>query len=564
MARLHPTETAPPTTDRRLAPADRRAATALLQASAELLQSQNRVLELVARGASLHATLDLLLRSIEAQSPGMLSSILLLDDDGVHVRHAAAPGLPANYLRAIDGEPIGPRAGSCGTAAYRRAAVIVEDIATDPLWEAYRDLALSYGLRACWSTPIVDGQGQVLGTFAMYFETPGRPSAHHRHLIEVTTYTAAIAIVADRTRKELTRRQAQLEEAQQLAQLGSYDWDARTNTARRSKELCRIFGLQPEDFAATFEAYLARVHPADRAATQAIIEQSARDRTPFDFEERIVRPDGGVRHLRSQGRWIADDTGEPLKLVGICQDITERRQAEEQLRRSDELRIRNEELNAFGYMVSHDLKGPIRGIEGYARELARKHRDGLDDRGARCVDAIVACAQDLDRLVEELLRYSRVDAEPVAISDVDLVQLIDSILRDRRSTFLTNGIEVSVELSSVRVRSWERGLTQVLVNLIDNAIKFSKDATPPRIRIQSYECHQTTRITIADNGVGFDMKYHDRIFGLFSRLVQHDEFEGTGAGLAIVKKIVERLGGTVWAESTPGADTVFFVELPRD
>jgi GAF domain len=123
----------------------------------DLLERQNEVLALVVRGAPLSDTLEVLLRAIEAPADGMLCSILLLDKDGIHVRHGAAPSLPESYIRAIDGERIGPIAGSCGTAAYRREPVIVEDIATDPLWAPYREVALAHGLRACWSTPMLDG-----------------------------------------------------------------------------------------------------------------------------------------------------------------------------------------------------------------------------------------------------------------------------------------------------------------------------------------------------------------------------------------------------------------------
>jgi PAS domain S-box-containing protein len=319
-----PTEQARSAADRPAPLTESRTAAAVFDAAAEVLHSQNRVLELVVRGAPLNETLDLYLRSIELQSPGMLSSILLLDEDGVHVRHAAAPSLPDSYVRAIDGQPIGPNAGSCGTAAHRREAVIVEDIATDPLWTAYRDGALTHGLRACWSTPIFDSQQRVLGTFALYFRTPGRPSPRHRHLIGVTTHTAALAIVAHRDRQEAARRLGQFEEAQRLAELGSYDWDVRSGRVRRSKELCRIFGMSPDEFRPTMEAYFERVHPDDRATTTITIERSEQERKPFDFEERIVRPDGEVRHLRSQGNWITDPGGESERLVGVSQDITER------------------------------------------------------------------------------------------------------------------------------------------------------------------------------------------------------------------------------------------------
>ena len=142
-------------------------------------------------GEPLSKTLTLLLGGIEAQHPEMLCSILILDAEGVHVRHAAAPRLPNGFTRAVDGASIGPSAGSCGTAAYRREPVIVDDIASDPLWADYRDLALQYDLRACWSTPIFDRQWQVLGTFALYFRTLARPNRLHSDIIRTATYTAS-------------------------------------------------------------------------------------------------------------------------------------------------------------------------------------------------------------------------------------------------------------------------------------------------------------------------------------------------------------------------------------
>jgi PAS domain S-box-containing protein len=532
----------------------------------EILACQNRVLELVARGTPLGVTLDVLVRAIEGLCPDMLGSILLLDQDGQHMRHGAAPSLPAEYTRAIDGEPIGPHAGSCGTAAFRRKPVIVEDIATDPLWEPYRPIALANGLRACWSTPIFDGQRGVLGTFALYFRTPKSPTARHLQLIDVTTYTAAIAIVQHRESQEAKRREIQLAEAQRLALLGSYEWDVRTNAVHRSEELCRIFGLRPEEFAPTFEAYLERVHPEDRDHTREIVERSALARSAFEFEERIIRPDGSVRRLRSQGHWISSNDGPSMQadtLVGICQDITERRIAEEQLRRSEELRVRNEELKAFAYMVSHDLKAPLRSIAGYARELERQHRGGLAPRGQRCVDKILGSVQSLDRLIEDLLHYSRLDAETATRTAVDVSRVVDDILRDLGTRIAAHHTDVNVRVPAVTVRTWKRGLVQILTNLIDNALKYSRDAEPPRVRISCEERGDALRIVIADNGIGFDMAYHDRMFGLFHRLVRQDEYEGTGAGLAIVRKIADRIGANVWAESSPGAGATFYLELPR-
>src|SRR5262249_54837913 len=161
------------------------------------------------------------------------------------------------------------------------------------------------------------------------------------------------------------------------------------------------------------------------------------------------------------------------------------------------------------------------------------------ERALFCLQQILTATHNLDRLIEDLLHYSRLDAETPTDTEVNLAHLVEAILRDRKPMILAQSAEVAVSLSLTSVRTWERGLLQVLTNLIENALKYSRDARPPYIHIASQELSNAFQIMIADNGIGFDMKYHDRIFGLFNRLVRQEEFEGTGAGLAIVKKVVE-------------------------
>jgi GAF domain-containing protein len=155
---------------------------------------QERIKEMIANDAPLNEILSNLVLMIEAQSPEMLCSILLISDDGNHVRHAVAPSLPENYIKVIDGSPIGPKHGSCGTAMYRGKPVIVSDISTDPLWEEYRNFAWAIDVAACWSTPIMSSKGKVLGSFAMYYREPRTPKDEERHLTDVATKLAAVAI----------------------------------------------------------------------------------------------------------------------------------------------------------------------------------------------------------------------------------------------------------------------------------------------------------------------------------------------------------------------------------
>lgn len=173
--------------------------------SAEALRNaHNKVLELAIGDSPLETTLSELIRIVETSSKtGMLGSILLLDQDGKHLRTGAAPSLPVPYMAAIDGAEIGPCAGSCGTAAYMAAAVFVSDIATDPLWADYKDLALSHGLRACWSIPILTRGRQVLGTFAMYHREPREPTIRDLMLVDLVTQTAALVIDRERAHEAL-------------------------------------------------------------------------------------------------------------------------------------------------------------------------------------------------------------------------------------------------------------------------------------------------------------------------------------------------------------------------
>jgi GAF domain-containing protein len=162
--------------------------------SEQFLAEQARIEQMIAANAPLQEILSQLLLMIEAQSPEMIGSILLLSEDGNHVKHAVAPSLPQNYVRVIDGSPIGPKHGSCGTAMFRGKPVIVTDIATDPLWEEYRGFASAIDVAACWSTPIMSSKGKVLGSFAMYYREPRTPTGEESHLTNIATKLAGRAI----------------------------------------------------------------------------------------------------------------------------------------------------------------------------------------------------------------------------------------------------------------------------------------------------------------------------------------------------------------------------------
>ena len=277
---------------------------------------------------------------------------------------------------------------------------------------------------------------------------------------------------------------------------------------------------------------------------------------PNEYEWTYIRKDGSRLPVLLTITAFRDAAGEITGFLGLAADLSERKRAEQLLR------AKNEELKTFAYTVSHDLKAPLRGIAGYAQELERRHKEGLADRAQFCITQIITATKNLDNLIEDLLKYSRLDTDTPTLSEVNLPDLVQSILRDRNLMLTELNVEVSSDIPPLTLTIWQRGLHQVLSNLIDNAIKYSRQAQPPRLTIRAIAAGGRCRVSVADNGIGFDMKYHDRIFGLFNRLVRADEFEGTGIGLAIVKKLMEKLGGTIRAEASLGEGATFFIEFP--
>ncbi len=298
-----------------------------------ILFCQTRVLEMIATGAALTETLDTMLRLIEKFATGMLTSVLLLDADGRRVRHAAAPSLPEAFNRAVDGEPIGPSSGSCGTAAFRREPVIVEDIATDPLWADYRELALAHGLRACWSTPIFDEQQQVLGTFAIYYREPGLPTALHRRCIELATHLAAVAISRHHAVTALQRQHLLLSAvvegtsdaifAKDLA--GRYQIINSAGAQALGKAVAEVIGRTDEELLPSEVAQRFRQTDEEVIASGQRVLQ----------EEQAVLP-GGTRYFLANKTPWRDPAGALIGIIGISRDITVSKQAEVALRESEE------------------------------------------------------------------------------------------------------------------------------------------------------------------------------------------------------------------------------------
>ncbi|HZT80031.1 MAG TPA: PAS domain-containing protein, partial [Gemmataceae bacterium] len=383
-----------------------------------LLTGQKRVLEGIARGEPLPDILDALARLVEGEYPGSLCSVLLLD--GGRLRHGAAPNLPADYTRALDGLPIGPCAGSCGTAAYRGEPVVVADLAADPLWDGYRDLALRHGLRACWSVPVFSSVGRVLGTLAVYYRQPRRPApGEAAFAAEVAAYLAGIAVERARTEEALRQRAEQLAEANRhkeelLASLRASEEQFRTladsipQLAWMARPDGYLFwynrrwyeytGTTPEQMAGW--GWQSVHDPAELPRVLARWKAALASGEPWEDTFPLRRRDGELRWHLSRALPVRDDQGRVTRWFGTNTDITERMRMEAALREAD----RRKDL--FLATLAHELRNPLAPIRNAVQILRLPGTDAA--ARAQALEMMERQLRHLVRLLDDLMDVSRI------------------------------------------------------------------------------------------------------------------------------------------------------------
>ncbi len=530
------------------------------------------MLELIATGQSLDLVLNALVSGMEAQHPKMKASILLISEDGLHLKTAAAPHLPARYQQLVEQLiGIGPSAGSCGTACFRRARVVSKDIATDPLWAAYTEIAEQFELRACWSEPIFSRDGSVLGSFAMYYAEPRAPSTQELESINVAARLAAIAVDRARADDALRRNEERLKLALTASKMGTWDWEVERDYVSWSEGVAPLFGLPSDSFGHDFAAYLTLISEQDqgrvRAAIDAVLWGEAQD---YGVEHRVSWPDGSLHWLECKGRVYRRDDGTPTRMAGTVSDISERKRAELALRESEEQLRQSQKMEAIGRLaggVAHDFNNLLTAIGGYSSLALLEFP--LDDPRREYLEEIQRAGERGASLTKQLLASGRKQVLSPRLLDLNaLVDDLTSLLR----RVIGEDVELDWQRSSAPAVVYADAgqLEQVIMNLAVNA----RDAMPQggllaiassSVVIDAGDVRapegRFVRLSVSDSGHGMDEDTMARMFEPF--FTTKDPGKGTGLGLSTVYGIVQQLSGSIRARSVLGQGTQFEIYLPE-
>ena len=296
------------------------------------------ILERIATGAPLGEVMERSIRLIEEQYPQAIGSILLCSEDGRRLRHGAALNLPPAFIEAIDGIEVGPAAGSCGSAVFRNQPVVVTDIARDPQWEGYQDLAVRHGLRACWSLPIHSPGGRVLGAFAVYYPTSRAPGPGELELVQSSARMVGIALERGQSERVLRESEQRFKLVAKATTDAIWDWDLTTDALWWNDGMEALFGYPPEELEPGIESWTSRLHPEDLDRVvhgiHAVIDEGG---TNWSDEYRFRRRDGSYAFALDRGFIIRHESGKPLRMVGGMTDITNQKRAEKEARRAAEI-----------------------------------------------------------------------------------------------------------------------------------------------------------------------------------------------------------------------------------
>lgn len=540
-----------------------------LRLSAERLRRLAEVVENVAAVRDLPSLATIVLRAVRELTCADGATLVLRDGDQCHYVDENAIGPLWKGLRF----PL----ESCisGWTMLHAEAAVIEDIYVDPRipYAAYRPTFVN----SLVMTPV--GRQNPVAAIGCYWADRHKASTEEFELQLALADAASVGLanielyrgMAD-ARQVAEQSAAILKEAQRLAGLGNWIWDLQTDRHTWSEEIYRIFGLDPTLPPATYPEVQKYFTPESWTRLATAVEKSLAEGTPYQCDAELVRPDGSHRWIIARGEATPDSSGKVINLHGTVQDITARKQAEEEIRclntdlerrvlaRTAELTTANRELDSFSYAVSHDLRAPLRAMCGFSQALIEDYGSQLQGEARIYLEQIDIAGRKMSELIDGLLILSRSMRGELGNDAVDLSALSERLLAELMQSSPERQVAVQVE-TGLQAHGDVRMIEVMMRNLLDNAWKYTAHAPAPSIRVYAEERDGARCFCVADNGAGFDMAHANRLFQPFQRLHRQEEFPGIGIGLATVQRIVYRHGGVIEARGEPGKGAVFCFTL---
>jgi signal transduction histidine kinase len=522
---------------------------------------------LIRQGRPLPVVLTTLCQLFNATVKGYSSSILLLDRTGARVRNAAGSGLPASYLKQLEGRLVSWVETPFEATINAKTPVIVLDPVSDTLWEGQEaDPTAAPGLRLHEVSPILSLTGEPLGIFAVYQResNPDLPRCHPA-LIPQFTHVASAAIERMRSDAAIKRSAALLERTQQLSSTCCFSWRVETDKISWSKELCQLFELDPADVPVTLELIGARIHPEDLPSFHEMIERARSGVSNLEFERRLRLPDNSVKYLRIVAHGTRDQQGQ-LEYIGAVQDVTHRRHTEEALAKLRAELARAARVTSLGVLtaaIAHEVNQPLAGIVTNASTCRRMLAvDPPDVEGAR--ETARRTIRDAERASEVVKRLRALFCKKGATSEsLDLNEATREVVALSLSELERNKVIVRTELAGELppVQGDRVQLQQVILNLLLNASDAMSgvDDRPRQLVIRTERDEgDHVQLSVRDTGVGFEPQGVDRLFDAFYTT----KSGGMGIGLWVSRSIIESHKGRLWATPNDGSGATFSFSIP--
>jgi PAS domain S-box-containing protein len=515
-----------------------------------LLALEKKVLELnTAKRMSLQNLLNFFLKGIQKIFPGMYCMVLTLDEDGLSVRLLSAPGLPTIYAHAIDGIPIGPNAGSSCTAMYRKETVIVSDIATDPLWVDYRDLALQFGLRACWSIPVLNGKDEVLAAFSVYYTTAKAPTDAEMDIFERVANLVTIIIESKKAEEELNISNERYTLATRATNDAIWDRDLHTGLCFWGEGFYQQFGYKPGAKVRTRKFWESRIHPRDRDRVLKGMEkfQHSRGKGLWLEEYRFSRSDGAYALVSDRGFLVFSKEGKVIRMVGSMQDITEKKEMQEKLLQQE---VNKQKLVAQAMVdaqekeraeIGKELHDNINQILSTTKLYLELAKSDNEER----LSLITRSAGNIHNAIHEIRNISR-SLVPTSIGDLGLLDSLTDLVESVQTTR-------AIQVEFYPVGNFDEKLSdktklmlfRIIQEQVNNVLKHS-GARNLIIELILEETENRIELSITDDGKGFNP----------------EKVRKKGLGLSNIMSRADLFGGKVTIQSAPGRGCKLRVQVP--